>query len=108
MLLEGIEVSVIVQQVIPALDTAGSDNATDCLTNCDAQAAQRPEVPRRLNSEFAPAEFHMCQSSEQDLRLPERRFVGETLQNLGQDQVPNGQRLAAKQEGCPVYPSRRC
>jgi hypothetical protein len=57
---KGIKVPVIMQQGIPVRDAVCGDDSVDCLANCDAEAAQGPEVLRRLKRNFLPAQLNDC------------------------------------------------
>src|ERR1017187_4806741 len=97
MLCERIKNPVVVQQVIPTLDAAGSNHRIGGLANGHAEVAQRPEVLRRLNRDFLPAQLYHDQRSQHFLGLVEVPVVVEALQDFRQNQVANGQRLGAKQ-----------
>ena len=92
-----IEVPVVVQQVIPALDASGGNHRIEGLANGDAEAAERPEIFRRLNRDFLSAQLHDDQRSQHFSGLVEVSLVGEALQDLRQDQVADRQVFVAKQ-----------
>src|SRR5471032_311556 len=82
---EVIEIPVVVQQVIPALDASGSNHRIDGLANGDAEFAQRPEILRRLNRDFLSAQLYHHQRSQHFPGFVEVSFVTEALQYLRQD-----------------------
>jgi hypothetical protein len=79
-----IKVSVVVQQVVPALDASGSYHGIDGLANGHAQLAQRPVIYRRLNRDFLPAQLYDGQRGQHFHGCVEVSFVREALQNLRQ------------------------
>ena len=54
---ERTEISVVVQQRIPAGDAPRGDDRIDRFANRNSETAQRPEVPRRLNCDLLPAQL---------------------------------------------------
>src|SRR5260370_3228963 len=88
---------VAVQQVIPAFDASGRNHGIDGLARGHAESAQRAEILRRLNRDFPADQLPPHQRSQYLPGPVEVSFLVEALQNLGQNQVANGQRLLAKQ-----------
>ena len=97
MLGERIEIPVVVQQLIPALDAPGCNHRIDGLANDNTHPAQRAKIPRRLNRDFLSAQLHYRQRSQHSPDVIEVAFVVEALQDLKQNQVADGQGLLAKQ-----------
>src|ERR1035441_6079520 len=75
------------QQGVPALNAAGCNHRIDSLANRDAAVAQRPKILRRLNRDPLPAQLDDNQRSEHSPGMVEVPLVGESLQDLGQNQV---------------------
>src|SRR5260370_826902 len=61
---ERIEIPVVVQQVMPALDASGGNHRIDGLANRHAEPAQRAEILRRLNRDFLSAQLHYHQRGQ--------------------------------------------
>src|SRR3954447_9556552 len=98
---EGIEIPVVVQQLIPALDASGCNHRIDGLANRYAQPAQCAEILRRLNGDFLPAQLHHHQRSQHFPGVMEIPFVMEALEDLSQNQVTDRQGLMTKE---PIEP----
>src|SRR5260370_15892848 len=82
---ERIEIPVVVQQVMPALDASGGNHRMDGLANRRAEPAQRAEVLRRLNRDFLSAQLHYHQRGQHFPGGIEVSLAIEALQDLSQN-----------------------
>lgn len=94
---ERIEIPIVVQQVIPALDASGGNHRIEGPANGHAKPSQRSEVLRCLNRDFLSAQLHDRRRSQLSPGVMKIPVVFETRKYLGQNQVTDGQRLVAKQ-----------
>src|ERR1035438_4113246 len=95
---ERIEVAIVVQESIPALNAACRNDRVDRFANGHPEIAQRSKISRRLKCDFRPAETYRLQRTEQLSGLAEIPFRGEALQHFDEDQIAHGQRFAAEEE----------
>ena len=82
MLRERVKIPVAVQKVIPAFDAPGGDHGIDGLADRHSEGAQRPEILRRLNCDFLPAQLHDYQRRQHSPGFVEVAFLGEALSRL--------------------------
>lgn len=61
---ERIEIAVVVQQLIPALDASGRNHRIDGLADRHAFLAQAANILRRLNGNIPSAQLHQGQHSQ--------------------------------------------
>jgi len=80
-----------------ALDAARRDYRIDCLADGHTEVAQCPEILRRLNRDLLSAQIHYRQRGQHLPGCVEVSFASEALEHFRQDQIADGQGLAAEQ-----------
>src|SRR5580692_7802061 len=92
-----IEIAILMQQFVPALDTTGSYQRVNGLADRDAGLTQHPEILRRLNRNLSTAYFHNRLRGKNSQRYGKLAIVGEALEHLRQNQIADHENFAAQQ-----------
>jgi hypothetical protein len=61
---ERIKIPIVVQQIVPALDTFGGNHRVDRLADGHAAVTQRPKIPCGLYRDFLSAQLHYRQCGQ--------------------------------------------
>src|SRR5882724_7214015 len=86
---ETIEIAIIVQQAVPALNAEGRDDEVGGRANCDSMSSERPIVSRRLHGDAVVEHAFDFELAHFPLDLLGVQIVARPLQNFEQDNIAN-------------------
>src|SRR5215467_8714031 len=88
-----LEIAVVVQQGVPALDAESADDQIDSLADRYPPGAQRAVIGGRLDGQIGIEQRDDGEAPQSAFDKPCLAIRAQSLQHLAQDQIPDQQRL---------------
>src|SRR3990172_9949514 len=101
--LEGVEIAIVVEQGVPAVQTEGSDQTVDRAAYDDPLRAEPSVVPGCSDGEGDPAGREDLESQQLPLDGPEALGARHALEHLAEDEVRQAKPLMLQIELQPAH-----